>query len=107
MSVRPALLAIVVGLFAGCAQTSSRPAETVEPWPQVTFVFDAGNASLRGARVLVDGDDAGPIADFAEGRGALKVPPGVRIIKVVSSTGIVLDVRTRLRDGVTRPFALR
>ena len=106
MGVLRMLTAAVAVALAGCAQLP--PAELgVDARPQVTFRFTADDARLSEARVLVDGADAGRLADFADGQGALRVERGVRIIKVVTSTGVALDVRTRLGEGITRPFTVR
>jgi len=105
MRVLGMLTAAIAAALAGCAQV---PAATpgVDPRPQITFRFAADDARMQDARVVVDGADAGRLGDFADGR-ALKVERGVRIIKVLTSAGVALDVRTHLGDGVTRPFSVR
>ena len=106
MRVLRMLTAAIAVALAGCAQLpAAEPG--VDARPQVTFRFAADDARLSEARVLVDGADAGRLGDFVDGQGALRVERGVRIIKVVTSAGVALDVRTRLGAGITRPFTVR
>ena len=106
MRVLGMLTAGIAAALAGCAQVpAAKPGS--DQRPQISFRFAADDARMQDARVVVDGADAGRLGDFADGRGALKVERGVRIIKVVTSAGVALDVRTHLGDGVTRPFTVR
>ena len=107
MSAKSLVLAAIASCLVGCAQSPVDKRAGVDARPQVTFRFAADDARLSEARILVDGADAGRLADFADGQGALRVERGVRIIKVVTSAGVVLDVRTRLGEGITRPFTVR
>ena len=103
-----ALVLSLGSLAAGCVQYPTERQSVVDQRPQISFRFDAADAARLGeARVLVDGLDAGRLADFVDGRGSLRVLPGNHSIKVLSGNVVLLDERAYLGDGVARPFNVR
>lgn len=103
-----AAVTLTFTLFAGCVQYPTERQSVVDLRPQISFRFDPADSVRFGeARVLVDGLDSGRVADFADGKGALRVLPGSHQIRVVSSSGVLLDERAYIGDGVTRPFILK
>lgn len=99
---------LAASLLLGCVQYPTERQTVVDQRPQISFRFDQADAARLGeARVLVDGLDAGRVADFVDGRSSLRVLPGSHTIRVVSGTVVLLDERAYLGDGVARPFNVR
>ena len=59
-------------------------------------------AEAAGARVLVDGLDAGPLREFRDNVGALTVLPGSHLIQIQDGTQILLHEKVFLSDGARR-----
>lgn len=101
-------LVLIGSLLVGCVQYPTERQSVVDQRPQISFRVDPADAARWGeARVMVDGLDAGRLADFVDGRGSLRVLPGSHTIRVVNGSVVLLDERAYLGDGVTRPFNVR
>ncbi len=101
------LLACVFASLTACVQYPTERQSVVDLRPQISFRFDAGDARLNEARVLVDGLDAGRLGDFIDGKGALRVLPGTHAVRVTSGPEVLLEERAYLGDGVARPFNVK
>jgi hypothetical protein len=101
------LLACALVSLTACVQYPTERQSVVDLRPQISFRFDAADARLNEARVLVDGLDAGRLGDFIDGKGALRVLSGTHAVRVTSGTEVLLDERAYLGDGVSRPFNLK
>ncbi len=106
-------LMVVSALFGGmvsitaCVQYPTERSGVSDMRPQISFRFDAADARLGDARVLVDGLDSGRVGDFVEGRSSLRVLSGAHVVRVVSGSAVLLDERVYVGDGVARPFIIK
>jgi hypothetical protein len=107
ITIKHLIGASLFALLAACVQYPTERQSVVDQRPQISFRFDANDARINDARVLVDGLDSGRVADFADGRGALRVIPGTHVVKVVIGASVILDERVYLGDGVSRPFVVK
>ena len=101
------LLVCALLSLTACVQYPTDRQSVVDLRPQISFRFDASDARLSEARVLVDGLDAGRVGDFIDGKGALRVLPGTHAVRVISGADILLEEKAYLGDGVARPFNVK
>ncbi len=101
------LTSILISAPMGCVQYPTTKQSVVDQRPQITFRFDAGDARLAEARVMVDELDSGRLGDLLDGKGSLRIPPGTHTIKVISGSTVILEERAYLGDGVVRPFIVK
>jgi hypothetical protein len=99
--------AILFATLAGCVQYPTERQAVIDLRPQISFRFDSANSQINDARVLVNGLDSGRLGDFIEGKGSLRVLPGMNTVRVVNGTEVLLDERAYLGDGITRPFNVK
>lgn len=101
------LLAAVLTGLVGCVQYPTERQSVVDLRPQISFNFDPADTRMNEARVMVNGLDSGRLGDFMDGKGALRVLPGMQAVRVVSGSEVLLDERAYLGDGVARPFNVK
>lgn len=101
------LIAASLLAFSGCVQYPTERQSVVDLRPQISFRFDAADARLNEAHVLVDGLDSGRLGDFVDGKGALRVLAGSHIVQIVSGSEVLLNEHAYLGDGVARPFNVK
>ncbi|HTJ96347.1 MAG TPA: hypothetical protein VL381_02680 [Rhodocyclaceae bacterium] len=99
-----AAAAILVALTA-CTQMPTEKVFVVDMRPQISFKALSENSEA--ARVVVDGNEVGFVRDFVDGKNALRVLPGNHLLQVVSNSGVVLEERFYIGDGVARAFTVR
>ncbi|MEY4562676.1 MAG: hypothetical protein RLZZ618_1953 [Pseudomonadota bacterium] len=97
----------VLWTLQACAPYPTERQSVVDLRPQVSFRFNASDERFAQARVQVDGIDAGNLADFVDGRGALRVISGSHTVRVVSGSTVLFEERAYLGDGVSRPFIVK
>ncbi|MES1981606.1 MAG: hypothetical protein V4443_03925 [Pseudomonadota bacterium] len=101
-----AIAALAVSLmFTGCTQMPTEKQSISDMRPQISFKADGPRA--QGARVFVDNLDMGMVADFIEGKAALRILPGTHIVSVTSGGSILLEEKVYLGDGVSRSFTVK
>ena len=105
--IAASLIACSLFALAGCVQYPTERQGTVDLRPQISFRFDPVDARMSGARVLVDGLDAGRLEEFTDGKGALRVLSGTHTVRVISTSNVLLDERFYVGDGVARPFVVK
>jgi len=98
---------ILFATLAGCVQYPTERQTIIDLRPQIVFRFESANPQFNDARVLVNGLDSGRLVDFIEGKGSLRVLPGMNTVRVVNGMEVLLDERAYLGDGVTRPFNVK
>jgi hypothetical protein len=64
-------------------------------------------ASETSARVLVDNLDMGSLADFLDGKGALRVLPGTHQITIINGTTLIFQENVYLGDAVSRTLNVK
>lgn len=101
------LVAASCAALSACVQYPTEKQQVVDQRPQLSFVVDEGNAEITAARVLVDGLDVGPVGSFVQGRAALRVLPGTHIIRVQTSSTVLLEQRVYLGDGVAQALIVK
>lgn len=102
-----ALLGLSI-LVVGCVQMPTEKQQVVDQRPQLSFIVDDANTDATSARIFVDGLDAGTVGSFVQGRAALRVLPGPHVVRVQSSSGVVLlEQRIYLADGVSQALAIK
>jgi len=95
----------VVTITGGCAKFPTEKHAVSDLRPQVSFNADS-DIALE-ARVFVDGLEMGLVDDFREGEAALRVLPGMHVLRVVSGTKVLLEEKVYLGDGVGRVFIVK
>jgi hypothetical protein len=100
-------LALALTALTACVQYPTERQSVVDLRPQISFRFDSNDSRIGEARVLVNGLDSGRLGDFVDGRGALRVLPGMHSVRVVSGSDVLLDERAYLGDGVARSFNVK
>jgi hypothetical protein len=73
--------------------------------PRIGFRVDPGIGG-SGARVLVDGLDAGPLSDYRDNAGALTVLPGNHLVQVKEGTRLLFEEKVFLSDGAHRHLSI-
>jgi len=101
------LLCGVLAGLAGCVQYPTERQSVVDLRPQISFRFDPADARMTQARVVVDGLDAGRMADFLDGAGSLRILSGTHTVQVISGSEVLLSERAYIGDGVARPFIVK
>lgn len=99
-----AALGLVLQVLAGCVQMPTEKQTVSDLRPQISFVTED---QYKDARVFIDKVEVGRVGDFLDGVSALRVLPGSHLVTVVSATGVVLEERFYVADGVSRSFILR
>jgi hypothetical protein len=102
-----AVLALALAGLSGCVQYPTERQGVSDMRPQMSFRFNPADPRMNDARVIVNGLDTGRMADYADGKGALRVLPGTHTVRVVSGNDVLLDERAYLGDGVARPFIVK
>lgn len=100
-------LALASTVLTACVQYPTERQSVVDLRPQISFRFDSNNSRISEARVLVNGLDSGRLGDFVDGKGSLRVLPGMHSVRVVSGSDVLLVERAYLGDGVARPFNIK
>lgn len=106
---RLGVAALLVSLAAGmtaCVQFPTESQGVVDQRPQISF-RSASGAWPADARVWIDGLDAGRLADFMQGSGALRVLSGEHLVQVFSGPAKLFEEKAYLGDGVSRAFLIR
>lgn len=98
------LAALALAALGGCVQYPTEKQSIADVRPQISFHFNTADEALGGARVMVDGIDAGALGNFAAGVGALRVRPGTHEVAVVLGSETLLRERAYLADGASKPF---
>lgn len=101
------LLVASCAALSACVQYPTAKQQVVDQRPQLSFVVDEGNAEITAARVLVDGLDVGPVGNFVQGKAALRVLPGTHLIRVQTSSTVLLEQRIYLGDGVAQALIVK
>lgn len=99
-----AVAAMVLAGGAGCVQMPSERQGVADLRPQISFVAEAHHGE---ALVYIDGAAVGKVADYLDGRAALRVVPGTHEVRVVHGTQVLLQERFYVGDGVSRSFVIR
>lgn len=103
--IRSCLLALALGGLAACTQMPTERVAIVDLRPQISFkVASEGSQS---APVFLDGKEVGVVADFVDGKDALRILPGNHLIQVIGAVGVLLEERFYIGDGVARTFTVR
>ena len=97
----------LVAVLVGCVQLPTEKAGIADMRPQISFRVANEDPSLQGARVYVNGLDAGQVGDYADGKAALRILPGRSTIKVTAGSRTVIDEQVYLGDGVGRTFLVK
>ncbi|MDR1275287.1 MAG: hypothetical protein LBL72_02715 [Candidatus Accumulibacter sp.] len=95
---------IVFGLSA-CVQMPTEKSGVSDLRPQISF--RAADEALMGARINVDGLDVGNVSDYPADVATLRILPGNHRIVVSTPSGILLDEKVYLGDGVIRVFLVK
>ncbi len=93
------------GGLGGCTQLPTEKQSIIDLRPQISFV--AANEATHGARVLVDNLDMGAVGDFLEGKAAVRLLSGTHKVSVVAPSGVLLDEKVYLGEGVSRSFLIK
>jgi len=101
------LLAMALTALVGCVQYPTERQSVVDLRPQISFRFDPADTRMTQARVVVDGLDAGRMADFLDGSGSLRVLSGTHTVQVFSGSELLLNERAYVGDGVARLFIVK
>ena len=101
-----ALLVMVSLQLAACVQYPTESRTVVDQRPRIMFRVGANVHPSPEARVLVDGLDAGSLNSFVGSDSALRVSSGSHLIQVKDASGMLLEERVYLGDGVSRSFLL-
>jgi len=99
------LVSLACGMTA-CVQFPTESQGVVDQRPQISF-RSASGAWPDDARVWIDGLDAGRLADFRQGAGALRVLSGEHLVQVFSGSAKLFEEKAYLGDGVSRSFLIR
>lgn len=99
-----AALGLLFQVVAGCVQMPSERQGVSDLRPQISFVAEDQH---KDARVLINKVEVGRVGDFIDGVAALRVLPGSHLVTVVSGSGVILEERFYVADGVSRSFVLR
>ncbi len=105
--VKSILLTLAAAALVGCAQHSTERQSIVDLRPQIYFRFDPADQRMAQARVVVDGLDAGLMADFLDGTGSLRVLSGTHTVQIINGSEVLLNERAYIGDGVARPFIVK
>lgn len=107
MRLSSALLAALVAatLLSACTQMPTERQGVTDLRPQLSFKIT--DETLRAARVLVDGLDMGAVGDYGEGVAALRILPGVHVIRVVLHGRTVIEEKLYVADGVNRTLRVQ
>lgn len=102
-----ALGAACIALLAGCVQMPTEHQGAVDIRPVLGFSVPAesGIDSAK-ARVLIDGLDAGPLSNFQNSAGTLRVLPGSHLVQVKDGPRLLFEDKVFLPDGAHRSFNL-
>ena len=92
-------------LVAACTQMPTEKQSVSDLRPQISFRAESEIAN--NSRIFVDGLDMGLVADFLEGKAALRVLSGTHKVAVVSGATFLLDEKVYLGDGVNRSFIVK
>ena len=92
-------------LAGGCTQMPTEKQSISDMRPQISFKVEGERA--QDSRVVVDGLDMGMVSDFVDGKGAVRVLPGMHMVSVTSGGSIVLEEKVYLGDGVSRSFIVK
>ena len=111
MLVRNFLLATIFSStaihIAGCVQYPTERQNVVDLRPQISFKVDMNDSRMTEARVFVDGLESGRLGDFLDGRGSLRLIHGSHTVLVINGNEILLNERTYLGDGISKPFIVK
>ena len=99
------ILAAVV--TAACVQYPTEKQEVADLRPQFSFAVADADDDLASYRIFVDGLDMGSASSYAAGKNALRVLPGIHLVKVEGRGRVVLEERIFLGDGATRTILIR
>lgn len=99
-----AALGLLFQSLAGCVQMPTEKAGVSDLRPQISFVADERH---RDARVYVDNAEMGRVGDFLDGAAALRIVPGTHVVRVQGGSGVLLEERFYIGDGVSRSFVIR
>ncbi|MDO8958986.1 MAG: hypothetical protein Q7U85_04555 [Rhodocyclaceae bacterium] len=107
MKLSSALLAALVAatLLSACTQMPTERQGVTDLRPQLSFKIT--DEALRAARVLVDGLDMGAVDEYGEGVAALRILPGVHVIRVVLHGRTVIEEKLYVADGVNRTLRVQ
>lgn len=92
-------------LSSGCVQTPTEKQSVVDSRPSLAFRAESGRA--EDARIFVDNLDMGSVDDYLEGEGALRILPGMHIVRVVAGSDVLLEEKLYLADGVNRTLLVK
>lgn len=104
LMVEVALVLGMIGLSA-CTQMPTEKQSIADVRPQIAF--NISHESLRDARVILDGMDAGTVADYSADAATLRILPGTHVLRVVLGSKTLLDERFYLGDGANRTFLVK
>ncbi|MDR1163524.1 MAG: hypothetical protein LBM17_06805 [Candidatus Accumulibacter sp.] len=93
-----------LGLSA-CVQMPTEKSGVADLRPQISF--RVAGEGLTDARISVDGLDVGNVADYPADVASLRILPGNHRIVVSTPSGILLDEKVYLGDGVNRVFLVK
>lgn len=99
-----AAIGLLLHSLAGCVQMPTEKQGVSDMRPQISFVAGQEHGD---AVVYVDNAPMGRVADFIDGRSALRILPGTHQLRVVSGDNVLLDQRFYIGDGVSRSFVIR
>ena len=92
----------MAGMLGGCAYPTEK-AEVLDNRPQISFKDTKSAETLA---VFVDGIRNGYVADYLEGKRALRLMPGTHVITVPMLDGTTYSEKVYVSDGVTRTITL-
>ena len=102
-----ATVMIVVGgmMLSACTQMPTEKQSISDIRPQVSFRI--ADERARNARVIVNGLDMGPVANYIEGTAALRLLSGSHILALVSEGNVIFEEKFYSGDGVNRTFIVK
>jgi hypothetical protein len=93
--------------LTACVQMPTEQQGVVDLRPQISFRFSSADPRMKNAKVFVDGLESGRLDDYADGQGSLRIVSGTHTIRVVNGSEVILEERTYVGDGVSRPFIVK
>ena len=97
---------LIISIFlGGCTQMPTEKQGISDMRPKISFKVE--HARAQSSRVLVDGLDIGMVSDFIDSKAAVRVLPGVHVIKVILDDSVLLEEKVYLGDGVNRAFIVK
>jgi hypothetical protein len=96
-------VATAVGLGAtGCVQMPTEQQRDVDLRPQLSFRVTQPTLDPQQLRIVIDGLPMGVVADYLEGKRALRIIGGTHLLQVMYGAQVVLEEKMYVGNGMTK-----